>query len=269
MNDVLVTVVGGKGSPGATTTALALAAGAGQPAYMMEADSFGGDLSYRCRWSGLPLAESPTVLTAATAIRHGTADDVLARYSHQFGEQLRVVPGHAAAEQAFTTDWGPLADGLVASRHPVFVDVGRVHSASPTLPLVASAEVIVAVLRADVSSVLRTLDQLERLVPELAGRRQSVPTLVPVLVAGSRHAATLVREVRTLMSGSRVAAAVREVGWIAYDEAGVNALYSGRRPGHGRFSSSAQSLVSQLVPPMEAVQRSDRARPRSKGSAHA
>lgn len=268
MSDVLVTVIGGKGSPGATTTALGVAAYAGQTAYMIEADSFGGDLAYRCRRSGLPLAESPTVLTAATAVRHGPIEEVLAHYSHRFGEQLRVVPGHAAAEQSFSTDWAPLARGLVTSRDPVFVDIGRVHSASPTLQLAASADVVVPVLRADVTSVVRGLAQLERLVPELVARQQSVPTLIPVLVARSRHAATLVHEFRELMSGSKVAAAIRDVGWVAFDEPGADALYAGRLT-RGRFASSLRALAVQLVGTVEVAQEPRQARGVTNGVANA
>jgi hypothetical protein len=243
-----VTVIGGKGSPGATTTALALAALSHRPAYMVEADSFGGDLAYRCRHAGLPLPETPTVLTATAAVRHGHADDVLPRYSHQVGDRLRVVPGHLAAEQAFATDWEPLARSLSGSGHPVYVDVGRVHSASPTLPLVAMAEIVVAVLRVDVTSVARTLAQLDRLVPELAVRRDSVPSIVPVVVVAPRHASVVVVELRELLAGSRIAASIRDVGWIAYDEPAADLLYSGRAPSRGRFATSVRDVLAAVHP---------------------
>lgn len=214
---------------------------------MVEADSFGGDLAYRCRHAGLPLPESPNVLTATAAVRHGAVDEVLARYSHGLTDTVRVVPGHLSAEQSFNTDWRPLADALATSRSRVIVDLGRLHSASPTVALAAKADAVLPVFRADVTSVMRTLDLVERLVPELASCRDAVPTLVPVVIVARRHASGVVREVSELLSGSRVAPAVGSVAWIAHDDDAADAIYGGRMGHRTRLGQSARRVWSHLA----------------------
>ena len=42
---------------------------------------------------------------------------------------------HAAHAAADVPDWEPLASSLAISRTPVFADLGRLHFASPMLPL--------------------------------------------------------------------------------------------------------------------------------------
>lgn len=238
--------MGEKGSPGSTTSALALATFSDEPAYMVEADAFGGDLSFRCRHAGLPLPESPTVLTAASAVRHGPADEVLVRYSHELRAGLRVVPGHLAAEQSFSTDWDVLATALAGSRHPIYVDLGRVHSASPTLGLAVRADVVIPVLRPDVTSVMRMLDRMNRLVPELARKRDSAPAVLPVVIVPARHAATVVPEVWELFAGSGIAPAVQGVAWLADDEIAATALYGGRVHQRSRLLTTARETNTQL-----------------------
>ena len=51
-----------RGAPGATTTALALAAARGKPAVVVEADPYGGSLALRLRPGGKALPATPTVL---------------------------------------------------------------------------------------------------------------------------------------------------------------------------------------------------------------
>ena len=67
---MLLTVTGEKGSPGATTTALALGHALAGSRLVIEADASGGDLAFRLRRDGRPLPESPTVLTAVAAARN-------------------------------------------------------------------------------------------------------------------------------------------------------------------------------------------------------
>ncbi len=77
---MLVALCSDKGSPGTTTTALALAAGWPTPAVVIEADPYGGDLGLRLRTeTGCVLPETPTVLTLATAARTSTRGGVVQR----------------------------------------------------------------------------------------------------------------------------------------------------------------------------------------------
>lgn len=68
---MLVAVCSAKGSPGVTSTALALtAAWPDEDARLLEADPAGGDLAFRCRHeSGSEIAVTPNLLGLATAVR--------------------------------------------------------------------------------------------------------------------------------------------------------------------------------------------------------
>src|SRR5215217_7772269 len=72
---VLIAIASMKGSPGATSTSLALAAMWPRPVVLVEADPSGGDLAYRCKaaYGGLPYTDR-SVLTLAAAMRDGLAD---------------------------------------------------------------------------------------------------------------------------------------------------------------------------------------------------
>ena len=120
---------------------------------------------------GEALPETPTVLTLATAART-SSERLLERYAIKVNDNVNVVPGHLVAEQASgVTDWQPLGDALAVEPTPVLVDLGRLHSGSPVLPVAAAAVAVVVVSRADPASVIRLRERLSRLVPALAARR--------------------------------------------------------------------------------------------------
>lgn len=244
MSDVLITVMGEKGSPGSTTTALALARAMTGSRLLIEADASGGDLPFRLRRDGRPLPESPTVLTAVAAARSSAGGASLSAYSHDLGEGLSVVPGQMAAEQAANLDWNSLARLAKRTPQTVLVDLGRIHAASPTLPLAAESHLLVPVLRPSVAATVRMLDRLERLVPQLAMVRDAPPALLPVLVVAPRHASRVVTEMTQLFSASPIAPAVVGMEWLADDPAAVAALYDGSLPRRGGFGRSTRSVAA-------------------------
>lgn len=228
-----VAVCSDKGSPGATTTTLALASAWQVPATVVEADPYGGDVAVRMRTeAGAVLPETPTVLTLATAARTGPDSALVARYARTINEQLSIVPGHLIAEQASgVPDWEPLASSLAISRTPVFADLGRLHSASPVLPLAATADVLVVTGRADASSVIRLRERLCRLVPALAAKRGSPPRLFPVLIARDRHGQSHVEDLRRVLDETPAGPLVVGSGYIALDAGAVTRLEAGEFPG--------------------------------------
>lgn len=66
---MLIAVCCDRGSPGATTTALALGVASEEPTVVVEADPYGGDLAIRCAARGEAFPPTPTVLTLATEAR--------------------------------------------------------------------------------------------------------------------------------------------------------------------------------------------------------
>lgn len=238
--EVLFALCSDKGSPGTTTTAIALASCWPVPAVVVEADPYGGDLAIRIRTeSGTVLPETPTVLTVATAARTRADGDIALRYAQRINDQLAVVPGHLVAEQAAgVPDWQPLAGSLVEASAPVFVDVGRLHSASPLLPVAAAAESLVVVGRADTASMIRLRERLSRLVPVLAARREAPPRLFPVLVAKDRHGAADVADLRRMLDETPAGPLVVGAGFVSFDVAAVARLMKGENPA-GRLARTA------------------------------
>lgn len=233
VSEVLVAVCSDKGSPGATTTALALTAGWPEPAVLVEADPYGGDLAVRMRTdTGRVLPETPTVLTVAAAARTSRDGDLVTSYAQRVNDQLSVVPGPLVAEQsAGVSDWAPLAASLAASARPVLIDLGRLHAGSPLLPVAAAAELLVVVARADTGSLIRLRERLCRVVPALAARRNSRVLLFPVLVTRERHGTKDLADLERVLDGTDAGPLVAGLGFVAWDPGAVARLEAGEYPG--------------------------------------
>ena len=229
---MLIGICSDKGSPGATTTTLALASTWPSPAIVVEADPAGGDLAIRLRTrDGTALPEAPTVLTVAAAARTGRSADLAARYAHRLTEGVSVIAGHLAAEQsAGIVDWESLGSALVASEVPVFLDVGRLHAGSRLLPVAALADVVLVVGRPDPGSVIRLRERLGRLAPALAAVRGSPPRLFAVLVSASRHGHANVDDLRRLLAESPAHPFLAGSAFVAFDPRAVARLEAGEDP---------------------------------------
>ncbi len=229
---MLLAVCSDKGSPGATTVALALASVWSSPAVLVEADPYGGDLAIRLRAkTGAALPEAPTVLTVATAARTSHSPALVSRYAQHVNDQLSVVPGHLVAEQlSGVPDWEPFAAALVASTVPVVADLGRLHAASPLMPVAVRADVVIAVARPDAGSVIRIRERLNRLVPTLAAIRGAPPRVFPVLVSPNRHGKADVGDLQTILAETIAGPLIVGAGFLALDAAAVGRLEAGEDP---------------------------------------
>jgi hypothetical protein len=250
---MLVAVCSDKGSPGATTTGLALASAWPAPATLVETDPYGGDLAIRLRTDkGATLPEAPTVLTVATAARTSTSGSLVARYAQRVNNQVSLVPGHLVAEQlSGVADWEPLAAALATSTTPMIVDLGRLHGSSPVLGVAAAADVVLVVGRPDAGSVIRMRERVNRLVPAVAALRRSPPRIVPVLVSAHRHGPADVADLRAIFAETRCGPMIALAGFIAFDPAAVSRLEAGESP-NGRLARtpllrSARGLAGDLA----------------------
>ena len=233
---MFIALCGDKGSPGVTTTALVLASAWAGQAIAVEADPAGGDLAIRLHPGGSTLPETPTVLSVATAARADREHDPVATHAHALNSTTGVVPGAVLAEQmANIGDWSPLTGALARCACQVFVDLGHLHSASPMLGLAASADLVIAVGRPDMASVIRLRERLVRLAPDLAHLRGAAPRLLPLLVTTSRHGAADVADLRGILAETPVKPFVVDCGFLAHDPSGVLRLQAGDEPG-GRLS---------------------------------
>jgi MinD-like ATPase involved in chromosome partitioning or flagellar assembly len=147
----MIAVASGRGSPGATTLALAFALTWPRPpdrkVTLVEADPDGGVLAVR-----LGLRADPGLLTLASAARHGPVDpEFVSAHAQPLAEGVDVLVGTPAPEQmrvTLTATSSRLASALAASTQTdVIVDVGRASVRSAAADWCRAAGLVVVVAR--------------------------------------------------------------------------------------------------------------------------
>lgn len=256
---MLFAICADRGAPGSTTAALALASARGLQAIVVEADPYGGDLALRLKPDGKhPLAATPTVLSVAAGRsaeqRHVPTStpmrqlDLWRSGSHELSEHVRVVPGFMNAEQGAAVAWSALASVLQSQTVPVFADVGRIHTGSPSMPILTAADAVIAVCRGDMGSVHHMIERLEALAPAIAERTGRPPRFLPMVVAPRQHGSHLAQAVSQMLGASAVGPAVRYVGWLAWDPAGCALLEDGGDPWAKATTQEAADDLGTRVP---------------------
>ena len=157
----LICVAGGKGAPGATTLALALALSGGtdRPVTLIDADPDGGDLAARL---GIPT--TPGLVTRAAATRHGFDSVETPHHTQAVTPTVGLIAAPSSAEQAATslTSLGRTFAEITAGSATV-ADVGRWGPHSPASDLVAEAAATVLVIHPTVAGVAHARYQLDDL----------------------------------------------------------------------------------------------------------
>ncbi|MGY0234032.1 hypothetical protein [Longispora urticae] len=160
-----------KGAPGATTTAVGLAAlWPGEPAVLVEADPAGGDLA--ARFGG---SVEPGLTTLAAAGRSG-ARVVLSEHTQLLPVGVSAVlapPGDAAAAAV-----GALASSgrAVLAGHPAVVDLGRLAQGGPGMALAAASDRLLLVIRPTAEEQAQLAARLPWLIEATSGRLSLVLT---------------------------------------------------------------------------------------------
>jgi MinD-like ATPase involved in chromosome partitioning or flagellar assembly len=222
---MLVSVLSLKGSPGATTFAVALAARWPAPAsaLVVEADPSGGDLAVR-----FSLPSTPGLVSLAAAARGGGGAGLVWQHTLQLPGGLPVIAAPPDAEQARAAlsalapdPAGGLGVLRTAGNQPgtvVVVDCGRVDPGSLALPIVRSSDVVVLLSRAHADD----LAHLPRRLPAV-GRWSPNPVLL--LVGEGYSTAEVAREL-----------GVSPLGRVPYDPDGAAVLCG--RPSRRRWRRS-------------------------------
>jgi hypothetical protein len=165
----LLTVGYLKGRPGATTTAIGLAAvaAAGTPAVVVECDAAGGDLMRRHR-----LAERPSLVDLAAAARTAATPDTAPAITG-YTQPLRLgnttvpvvlaPPAAASIHAALAELAGPGAGLLNPPDRLVVADCGRLDATSPARALLATADATVLLCHAHADDLAHLRDQLPAL----------------------------------------------------------------------------------------------------------
>lgn len=148
----LICLTGSKGSPGATTLAVALTSSA--PAetgrvLLIDADPDGGDLA-----ALLGAGTNPGMVTLAAATRHRFAPDEVERHAQPIGDTISLLAAPPTPDQAAAT-LSSLGRGFAEAltHSPAVADLGRWRPDSPASELVRAAAATVLVVRPTVAGV--------------------------------------------------------------------------------------------------------------------
>jgi hypothetical protein len=231
----LIVVAGDKGSPGVTTSCVALAAAWPRRAVVAECDPHGGDLVYRMAAEhGGPLDPNRGLLSIAIAARRGFEAAALPEHLQRLPGGLELLVGLGTAEQAaaLAGHWPQLGRcfdhfASIAYGADVIADCGRVGPDAPTLELMPYAALVVLIARADAEQVAHVRDRVNGLSSRLHGSQGSSvsvarPPIGVVLIAAPKEARRAAAQVGELLSATTGGGEV--LGVIAHDQVGADAL---------------------------------------------
>ena len=238
----LIALAADKGSPGVTTSAVALAAVWPRRALYAECDPHGGDLVYRMPADhGGPLDPNRGLVSLAVDARRGLDPGVLPQHTQRLRGGLEILVGLGNADQAHGMAglWAPLGRALdrfgeLAHGADVIADCGRIGPDSPTLDLLAQAGLVLLVARAEAEQIAHVRDRANSLSARLhatqGGSAVSLgrPPIGVVLIAAPHQAKQVARQVGELLAATTPGAEV--LGVLAYDQTGAAAL-AGRARG--------------------------------------
>jgi hypothetical protein len=234
-----------KGAPGATTTALALAATWPRPALLAELDPDGGDVRYRLTAAGgEPLDRSPGLLSYAEAIMEGP--DVR-EHLQQLPGGLEVLIGLPSGDDSEALDrrWAPVGALLESTPdRDVIADCGRIHPLSPAEELFPYAAALLLVTRPTVDGVAHLRARVEAM--------DDAPPIYVAVVTGQADSRSA-RQVQAVLDDADLPANV--LGRIAYDPIGAGTL-AGEwtdRLSRSWLMRSARDIGSRMVRDVERV----------------
>lgn len=236
-----------KGAPGTTTAAMLAASLWPRPALLADCDPAGGDLGLRLPApDGRPLDLSRGVLSLLPVARRGVQPDAVREHVQQVLGGGEVLVGMTGPEQAVAAGpvWSAIAGAFGAlPDRDVLVDVGRLDSRSPVLPLAVGAQLAVCVLDSSLPGVYSARARLRALLPALAAADGSGPRVGVVIRS---------RDERDAQDAGHVIAAefpsVAYWGRLAEDAAGAG-IFAGRtvsRPERTMLARAGAEVVGAM-----------------------
>lgn len=239
----LVTVMSAKGAPGATTTAMLVAALWPQDTLLVDADPSGGDVALRLpRLDGRALDRDRGLLSLLPLARRGVTPELVREHTQVALGGQRVLAGLAGPEQSRAVGplWLTLAEAF--ARLPgadVVVDAGQVHSQAPHLALVHRSDALLVVYRPTAWNVLHTRRRLEALADHLSDS----PTRVGLVgVATAQQKADCTAAVAAIRGDWRW---VQDLGVVAHDPKAAVMFEGGEvfRPERSLLARSGRALA--------------------------
>lgn len=235
----VVVLASAKGSPGVTTTALALTwawpeATAGRRVLVVDADMAGGDISSGYLRGAVPVDRGLLSLAAerATELQARLWDHLISLDGDQTRLLLTGITDRSQA-RALAPQWPALAEALIdvaGDEQPVdvLVDVGRLGTTSEATPLLERADLLLVGLRSSLTATAATRSVVRWLAqsPRSAARSQRVGAVV--VGAGHPYGSREIAE----------AVGVPVVTAMAWDPTNAEVLSAGL-PAGWRFTRSA------------------------------
>ncbi|MFJ5120928.1 hypothetical protein [Kitasatospora sp. NPDC088548] len=227
----LIVVCSAKGSPGASTTALALAAEWPRQSLLAELDPLGGDLVYRQgAEDGSVLDPNRGMNSLALAGRGGITPELVHEHSQRLPGGLDVLVGLTRPEQTngWSGRWTALGRALATGPADVIADIGRAQPGSPVNELLPYASLVLVVSRTTAEDLAHLRSRVASLHNVLSPAGRSGAPVGVLLIAPARQQAAASRDAAQVLAAGQVPAQV--AGLIAFDPKAAEQL-AGRRRG--------------------------------------
>lgn len=247
---MLIALASVKGSPGVTSTALALAAVWPRPVVLLEADLAGGDLAYRCRAAhGGAVSANRGLLRLAAAVRGGAPrPDAVFNESQRLACGVNLIQGVTSSAQArgLAALWQTIGQACTSAEVDVIADLGRLDRASALMPLTQAAHHLLPVASTSLDSVMHLTEGLNDVAGGIAQR--GTVNISPILVGPDAHAARDCADLDDLLT--RAGLPITPTQPMPYDPKALQRLEQGERAGRlGRtlLLRAARAVAASLV----------------------
>lgn len=247
---MIVAIGSDKGSPGATTLAVALGLVWPGDRLVCELDPRGADLPFRLMTpAGQHMGPVPSVGTLAIDARPGAAAPQLVRYAQQSALGVPVIRGEVSTRAAGKVSAHLPAIATVAAswQGAVITDLGTLQPSNPALVIARSAPIVLLVMRATTEGLGHLRDRIDELSAYVGDERRERTPVGVVLVANSRDEGPALNRTRALLESIGSPAPV--VGVFAHDAAAAAALWEGplsKKITKGPLVRSAEKLVTSM-----------------------
>ncbi len=220
----LLAVCSAKGSPGASTLAMGLAALWPHACVLADLDPAGSDLIWRYRdEAGQPLDPDRGVLSLGATIRR-TGTEILPQDHLQFiagGQPVLAGFTHPDQVTGLGPVWPALAEAFLGWPADVIADCGRVVPGSPSVPVLGRADAVVFVVRPNAAAFAQLRERLRALAEPLGLGRTGIGRTYVLVIASGRDR-RVGADLQRLLDGD--GPGVQVLGVVAEDDTGAAAL---------------------------------------------
>lgn len=247
----LIAIAADKGAPGVTTAAVALAAVWPRPVLLAECDPAGGDLIYRLpSASGSRLDPRRGLLSLAISARRGGHPGQVWEHAQKLRGGLDVLVGVANAEQGAGLDlmWDQVGATLSAlAEADVIADCGRLGADGRGYDLLARADAVILVTRANLGDLVRLRDRAVAIDNAIRGHGGLTGRIGVLVIADHKHFGPALAEVEHVLTGA--GSPVSILGGLAHEPKSAEMLSGewGGKLDRSLLIRTAREIAAQLV----------------------